>query len=60
SKICTNEQCEDRFRDRLKLDHKTGSLTITYIRTTDSGMYKLQINSSRIGITKSFNVTVPS
>ncbi|KAI2650653.1 Obscurin [Labeo rohita] len=54
----TDEQCEDRFRDRLKLDHQTGSLTITNIRTTESGLYKLQINSGRISITKSFNVTV--
>ncbi|XP_058616361.1 uncharacterized protein LOC131530226 [Onychostoma macrolepis] len=57
SKICTGEQCEERFRDRLKLDHQTGSLTIMNTRTTDSGLYTLKIISSS-NIISHFSVTV--
>uniref|UniRef100_A0A673NI13 Immunoglobulin domain-containing protein n=1 Tax=Sinocyclocheilus rhinocerous TaxID=307959 RepID=A0A673NI13_9TELE len=58
SKICTDEQYDGRFRDRLKLDHQTGSLTISNTRTTHSGLYQLQINSSSSSILKSFIVTI--
>ncbi|XP_050959024.1 uncharacterized protein LOC127160429 [Labeo rohita] len=62
---CTDVQCNlgtERFKDRLKLDHQTGSLTIMNINTTDSGPYQLQVTSSsssgRTDHCKIFSVTV--
>ncbi|XP_026108527.1 uncharacterized protein LOC113080582 [Carassius auratus] len=46
SYICTDVQCNEgteRFRDRLKLEKQTGSLTIMNINTTDPGVYQLKI-----------------
>ncbi|XP_026054794.1 uncharacterized protein LOC113040753 [Carassius auratus] len=59
-KIWTNEQghsSNERFRDRLEVN-QTGSLTIRNTTNTDSGVYHLQINSSRFSVIRSFGLTV--
>ncbi len=56
-RFSTYEGRDGRFRNRLKLDHQTGSLTITNSRTTDSGLYQVTVKSTK-STTYRFNVTV--
>ncbi|KAA0711846.1 hypothetical protein E1301_Tti013455 [Triplophysa tibetana] len=52
---CTDDE---RFKDRLKMNHETGDLTITKIIKTDDGVYKLQISSDGKISYKMINVFV--
>ncbi|XP_058616252.1 natural killer cell receptor 2B4-like [Onychostoma macrolepis] len=50
--------CNDgRFRDRLKLDDQTGSLTITNITTQHAGRYEVKIFAAKLS-SKTFSVYV--
>uniref|UniRef100_A0A8C1LHP9 Immunoglobulin domain-containing protein n=1 Tax=Cyprinus carpio TaxID=7962 RepID=A0A8C1LHP9_CYPCA len=51
-------ETDERFRDRLKLNDQTGSLTSTNTRTTDSGHYNVKISSNNQTLYKRFTVTV--
>ncbi len=42
--IFTYDVLDGRFRDRLKLNNQTGSLTITNITTQHAGPYEVQIS----------------
>ncbi|XP_026054446.1 uncharacterized protein LOC113040319 [Carassius auratus] len=57
-RFSTYDVLDGKFRDRLKLDHQTGSLTITSTRNTDSGLYGVQIIRNRTVISYRFNVTL--
>ncbi|XP_043079790.1 SLAM family member 5-like [Puntigrus tetrazona] len=48
---------DGRFRDRLKLDNQTGSLTIMNISTQHAGVYELQL-SGDTSSSKTFSVSV--
>uniref|UniRef100_A0A8C2FUY1 Ig-like domain-containing protein n=1 Tax=Cyprinus carpio TaxID=7962 RepID=A0A8C2FUY1_CYPCA len=49
-----DDALDGRFRDRLKLDDQTGSLTITDITTEHAGVYQIKSNS----VIKNFSLTV--
>ncbi len=49
---------DERFRDRLQLDHQIGFLSITNTRTTDSGLYTVKISNNKQTSYKRFTVTV--
>ncbi|XP_016344356.1 T-cell surface antigen CD2-like [Sinocyclocheilus anshuiensis] len=48
---------DERFRDRLKLDNQTGSLTITNITTQHAGLYEVKISGAKL-TSKTFSVSV--
>ncbi len=53
----TDDGLDERFRDRLKLDDQTGSLTITNTRTEHAGLYQLEISGAKLK-SKTFSVSV--
>jgi len=53
----TYNDTDGRFRDRLKLDDQTGSLTIMNTTTEHTGVYTQEITGAKL-TSKSFNVSV--
>ncbi|XP_059424647.1 uncharacterized protein LOC132159048 [Carassius carassius] len=49
---------DGKFKDRLELNRKTGSLIIRHSRTSDSGVYTMQKINKGAAIYKKFHVTV--
>ncbi|XP_058618041.1 SLAM family member 9-like [Onychostoma macrolepis] len=55
--IFTFNGSDGRFRDRLKLDNQSGSLTITNITTEHAGLYEVKISAAKMS-SKTFSVSV--
>uniref|UniRef100_A0A8C1TA68 Ig-like domain-containing protein n=1 Tax=Cyprinus carpio TaxID=7962 RepID=A0A8C1TA68_CYPCA len=53
----TSDVLDGGFRERLKLDRQTGSLTITNITTQHAGLYEVKI-IGKTPLSKTFNVSV--
>lgn len=49
---------DERFRDKLQLDHQTGDLTISDIRIPISGDYQMKFTGSKTTKMKRFKVIV--
>ena len=49
---------DERFKDKLELDSRTGDLTITNTKSSDSGVYEVQMKSSNKASYKKFNILV--
>ncbi|XP_077081376.1 uncharacterized protein LOC143735152 [Siphateles boraxobius] len=58
--FATFDGADGRFRGKLKLDYKTGSLTISDTRTKHTGLYHLDITSNRSTTFRRFNISVCS
>lgn len=57
-KISTFGISDGRFKDRLGLDEKTGSLTIRHVTTENTGVYTLKLATSKATTVRRCNVVV--
>ncbi len=55
--ICAFNDTDGIFRNRLKLDNQTGSLTITNITSQHAGLYEQQKRGAKLS-SKTFSVSV--
>lgn len=49
---------DGRFRNRLKLNDQSGSLTIISMRSEHAGVYEVKMSSNRHSVHRRFKVTV--
>uniref|UniRef100_A0A8C1SVG0 Uncharacterized protein n=1 Tax=Cyprinus carpio TaxID=7962 RepID=A0A8C1SVG0_CYPCA len=57
--VTVNDNYDQRFRGRLKVDRQTRCLTITNIRTEHAGLYGVQTNRMRKTFTVIVNARLP-